>query len=378
MTFENNINTFIKNLKQFDHKVEYKDLMWKVIFPDKKLKFHYIHVTKYQDTHYIGLVDGNLCTLEVKPDKKVEVAPSFGVSRYDDGSDDPAAAWNDLISTAIRWLNTVKKDWIKANKQVHEGYPLNRRYGIVPNALIRASLPDIYRIDKVLGKTKIKKFVRLFEDAHFENEDNFIRKTMTANDYFDYCKIAYIAAQEKEGYVDKNLSGRQMYECYADGRDNGLLDIAGDSKKEFADWIDGKHPKKTSGGHPWEIKRGGNTTHIDLYVTRPRFRHEENFIVSLNGPSIGRLKETLDMFLALHEAEFPITIANAKGIYKRLLALDNIGIIPCFDSLHRANQRFHEHENVFDVLHYDDLGKYKRRIKPFITWEPMPILKPTM
>jgi len=32
--------------------------------------------------------------------------------------------------------------------------------------------------------------------------------------------------------------------------------------EEFADWIDGKHSQKTVGGHPWEIKRGGNTTHI--------------------------------------------------------------------------------------------------------------------
>jgi hypothetical protein len=32
--------------------------------------------------------------------------------------------------------------------------------------------------------------------------------------------------------------------------------------------------------------------------------------------------------------------------------------------------------DVFDVMHYDDLGRYKRRISPFITWEPLPILKP--
>ncbi len=46
------------------------------------------------------------------------------------------------------------------------------------------------------------------------------------------------------------------------------------------------------------------------------------------------------------------------------------------NTLHRANQHYDEHQGVYDVLHYDDLGKYKRGIQPFITWELLPILKP--
>jgi hypothetical protein len=41
-----------------------------------------------------------------------------------------------------------------------------------------------------------------------------------------------------------------MYERYADGRHEGLLDIDGDSAQAFADWIDGTHPKRGCGGHP--------------------------------------------------------------------------------------------------------------------------------
>ncbi|MBF5059720.1 hypothetical protein NEPTK9_001236 [Candidatus Neptunochlamydia vexilliferae] len=82
------------------------------------------------------------------------------------------------------------------------------------------------------------------------------------------------------------------------------------------------------------------------------------------------------MFLGIHQAGLPITISDAEGIYKRLLAQDNFGIVPCYGSLHRANQRFHEHEDVYDVLYFDDLGRYKRRIVPFIIWKPLPILRP--
>src|ERR1700730_9844770 len=126
-------------------------------------------------------------------------------------------------------------------------------------------------------------------------------------DFFNYCKIAYIASQEKDASIDKSLSGKELYKRYADGRDEGLLEIDGDSKQEFADWIDGKHAKKTSGGHPWEIKRGGNTTHIDLYVSRSRYR-DEGFTITVCGRSIGRLKEAICMFLGIQDKGLPITI----------------------------------------------------------------------
>lgn len=373
MSFEENVKAFIEKLKDFDYNKDGIDTIWKIIFPDTKGKFHYISVTRYQDVYYIYNVNGNLCTLEVEIEKGVKAAQSFSSSFHNDSSYCPEKGWDPLISFARIWLKITEKDWIKANKQILESYPLNCRYGIVRNSLIKELPLDFYQIDKELGKTKTKKFIDIVEKDYFHKDKNTIQESMTADDFFDYCKIAYLAGKRKEDYVDDNLSGRQMYERYADGRHEGLLEIAGDSKEEFADWIDHKHLKRTTGGHPWEIKRGGNTTHIDLYVTRPQYR-KEGFEVGLRGRSIGRLKETICMFLAIQKAGLPITIDDPSGIRKRLLGQDNVGIVPCFDSLHRANQRFKE--DVYDVIHYDDLGKYKRKILPFITWEPLPILKP--
>jgi len=202
-----------------------------------------------------------------------------------------------------------------------------------------------------------------------------IVKTMTANDFFDYCKIAYIAAAEKKGQVNKALSGKALYEIYADGRHEGLLDIDPTSESEFSDWIDGTHPKRDRGGHPWEIKRGGNTTLIGLRVTRPSWNSKENFKLELYGGASTRLVESIKMFLAIYKAGLPITISDAIGIRKRLLGQDNIGIVPNYVSLHRANQEFSEEEAIYDVLYFDDLGRYKRRIVPFIRWTALPILK---
>jgi hypothetical protein len=89
------------------------------------------------------------------------------------------------------------------------------------------------------------------------------------------------------------------------------------------------------------------------------------------------MTETIRMFLAIHEAKIPISIADPESVRKRLLAQEQIGIIPVYASLHRANQHFSQNKDVFDVMHYDDLGRFKRRITPFITWEPLPILKRT-
>jgi hypothetical protein len=110
-------------------------------------------------------------------------------------------------------------------------------------------------------------------------------------------------------------------------------------------------------------------------VFRPSCR-KEGFRIELCGAATTRLVETIRMFLAISDASLPIAIADPEGIRMRLLAQDNIGIVPCYETLHRAGQHFSRDQHVYDVLHYHDLGRTKRRMDPFITWEPLPLLKP--
>ncbi|HEU5281723.1 MAG TPA: hypothetical protein VFU82_07090 [Gammaproteobacteria bacterium] len=376
MNFEKNIYSFIAEIKNFSYTISYKDKNWDIIFLDQKNKFQRIYITHSYDDYYISDIDGGLCTLEVKQNYSVKVAQSFGARPFQDFSHDPATRWDALITSARHWLKKIEKDWIKVNKGICKTYPLNRRYGIVPHSIIQASLHDIYRIDHDLGKRGKKKFIQLVEDGYFLDEKNTIRREMSANDFFEYCKIAYIAAKRKEDHFDEDMMGRAMYQRFADGRHDGLLDIDPASSEEFAEWIDGAHAKKGLGGHPWEIKRGGNTTHIDLCVSRPQSDQRAGFIVTLKGHSIGRLKETISMFLAIHQSGLPITIDDPVGIRKRLLGEDNIGIVPFHCSLHRANQRYPDFQDVYDVLHFDDLGRYKTRVASFATWEPLPVFRP--
>src|SRR5690606_21714133 len=107
----------------------------------------------------------------------------------------PSPRWADLIASAIQWLTLVKKDWIKANRQAHKAYPLNRRKGIVPHAIVRALFDNIYRIDIELGKAKTKKFIRILESGYFYDDAKTMRDSISAADFFEYCKIAYTAGK---------------------------------------------------------------------------------------------------------------------------------------------------------------------------------------
>ncbi len=376
MKLKSSTFAFVKELSDFSYDLSSLDHVWNILFPDKGEKWNHLHVNKYEKTYYITHVGGS-GNLEVAPKKGVRAMDDMGASFYSlENHPHLAKPWEPIIESARKWLRVVRKDWIKANKRVQVEYPLRYRYGIAPNALIRASLHDVYHLDKELGKVRTSKLVRVIEKGFFYKAENTEVSSMTADDYFRYCRIAYMAGKRKKEKVDDSLSGREMYGRYADGRHEGLLDIDPASEQEFADWIDGNHPKRARGGHPWEIKRGGNTTHINLAVSRPSLYRKEGFKVELRGESIGRMVETMRMFLAIHEAGLPISIANPESVRKRLLAQDNIGIIPSYSMLHRANQHFNQDDDVFDVMHYDELSRFKRRITPFITWEPLPILKP--
>ena len=381
MTFQDCIDAFLQELSHFDYGLSSIDHIWNILFPYARDKWTHIHINRYRQVYFISqFTESNRDDrgLEVEPGKSVKPLDTMRTSSSRNLDDDSvlAAYWKPLIIAAHKWLRAVSRDWIKANKKVQLEYPLNRRYGIVQNSLVRNSLPDIYRLDRELGKMRSRKLVRLVEDGFFMRSENTERATMTAGDYFSYCKIAYPAAKRKGEKIDNTLSGREMYKLYADGRHEGLLDIDETSEQEFADWLDGRHPKRRRGGHPWEIKRGGNTTHINLTVRRPSYHQDKNFIVELQGDSMGRMVETMRMFLAIHKASLPISIRDPEGVRNRLLGQDSIGIVPNYTFLHRASQHFSKEQDDYDVLHYDDLGRYKRRITPFIRWDPLPILKP--
>ncbi|MCX6107057.1 MAG: hypothetical protein NTY08_14625 [Proteobacteria bacterium] len=370
------IASFVRELNRFECRLSVTDKIWDIVMPIDGGRWTCIAVQKYRDTYYLHGSDRKLATLEYTAGQDLRTADAAWSMSGAFDTETSMRRWKELIAHARKWLTRVTRDWMQANRLVEFEYPLSLRLGTVPGRIVRELVPDIYDIARELGARKTRQVIDLVESGQFLGGSATEVETMTANRYFEYCRIAYIAAARKEDKVDKTLSGRAMYERYADRRDEGLLAIDSDSETEFADWLDGRHPKRTQGGHPWEIKRGGNTTHIDLSVYRPRYSSDKGYIIELSGESFSRMVETLKMLLTIKAAGMPISIANPEGVRHRLVGSDQIGIVPEDEYLHRANQQFDKRDRVFDVMHLSDLGRKKRKILPFIRWQPLPVLMP--
>jgi hypothetical protein len=197
---------------------------------------------------------------------------------------------------------------------------------------------------------------------------------LTAARYFEYCKVAYLNSHLDLDEQTRQLSGIELYKLFADGRHEGLTEIEQDSVSEFTDWMEGKHPKKQPGGHPWEILRGGNTTHISLYVSKDRFGSDNQYEVKLRGNSIVRIAETLKIYLALMDHQLTVAIGEPEKVRKRLLGQDHIGIVPEYLSLHRAQNLFNGY--VDDVMHLYAFGGAQKEIGRLAAWRALPCLRP--
>ncbi|MEN0049503.1 MAG: hypothetical protein AAF806_20755 [Bacteroidota bacterium] len=378
MQLEQFVNHFIKTIQKFDYTLSGFDPLWKVSFKTAKDEWHYLQISRYRETFYVySILDEELGSLEVVLGKSILSKRSdfHSVARPIESDEESVEDWTKVMIAANQHLDSCAEDWVKVNKQIQEQCPLEYRYGTIASRLVRDSIPDSFRLDKAVGKSESKQFVQLVESGYFFNEQNHIAPSMTVAQYFEYCKIAYLAAASEEDHLDETSSGRAMYERFADNRHEGLLDIDPNSEQEFADWLDDKHPKRNRGGHPWEIKRGGSFTHVGLRVQRPRYSQKTDFKIELYGNSTNRLPETIKMFLAIHQAGLPINIVEPENIRKRLLGQDNFGIVPSYESLYRSNQHFSEEDNVFDTIYYEDLGDHKEHLTPFIRWESLPLLR---
>ena len=164
------------------------------------------------------------------------------------------------------------------------------------------------------------------------------------------------------GYTGTEKSEKEQYALHADGRDEGLSKLDGDSSEAFARWL----TERPRTGHPWEICRGGNSTHIDCIV----HRDEHGYYLVVAGLAETRTIETVRFFLALYRAGVPVCIRNAEELKARLTGAEPIGIVPEGVFPAYCHARF-PGEDIVDFMnlpreHQDELAEYCR-------WQPIPV-----
>ena len=209
-------------------------------------------------------------------------------------------------------------------------------------------------------------------------------KSFTANDFFRACVAGYRAC----GYDLSDLSPSEAYLRYADGRDEGLTGtghglnegpgIDFDSASAWDEWYNSPR----GGGHPWEVVRGGNSTHVELYVMHDgrnldfelrtgKISQEEHdkkmaaagYYFCIAGKH--RPEESIKFFVALREEGLPVYLHDADEILARYEGTDYIGIVR-----HRTIPKYcedmfpDEYGRVIDFMHfYSD----EKDLLPYVT-----------
>ena len=217
------------------------DPKWEIVYPVRsgKVRWGRCYACRYKNITSFGFSNG------------LQVGVYLGEDKFDFDFSHVLINYRSMLESAddvLDWLNVVEKDPAAANRRIALEYPPDYRMGIIPRSVAERYVPGL-SIGKALGKAKSKEFSDIFDSGYFDNNENAFCEDMTANKFFEYCRIAYIASEEKRDHLNKSLSAREMYDEYSDGRYGALLDIDPDSPKQFLDWLDGKIPCERHGGN---------------------------------------------------------------------------------------------------------------------------------
>ena len=273
-----------------------------------------------------------------------------------------------LIETII---HSVKYCLDKMEKEIYNDYvkdnlPFENRYGTIKRSDFWKVYPDAkedyFSNFSQSEIDELKYFLSLQENMQKDMKVKYraskligrISK-MTSGKFYYYCYLGYKA----NNYPNcETLTPKELYYENADGRDDGLKDIDENSFEEFDRWY---NDQTRFGGHPWEVCRGGNSTHVSLYV----MHDEYGYYFRVAGKSYNRSIETIKFFLALKKADIPVFLSDAKELLSRVLATDRIGIVPHFIMPFYCESCF-PNDTILDFIHLDVDNK---EILKYIDWQ---------
>ncbi len=352
----------VAQVEQLTPRHHYGDRIWDLYLPVRG-RWRAFWMKEYEGKYYLSGSD-----LETVSSDEEFRAHNQSFS-YNDNADKEAVLLKALPHALSKMVAQVRKDPIEYYRLMNRSVPPALRMGVIPKKIVQRLIPEYMRFDQELSKAEVKRMI----DFLLNRRGQQTSPSMTANLYFDYCKFAYLASVSSHKGLNRKSSGRELYLRWADGRTGGLEKIAPDSAGAFAKWYEGK---SWSGCHPWEIYRGGNSTHIDLSVFRDNPKAE--WRVMLSGFSSTRLVEVCRIVLALDKAGFRFELGDWESYLARLTATDWIGVVPECEPIKYAFQAFPDKWHVADCIHYswfkNEQGKSKlplRKVRSLVTWFPL-------
>jgi hypothetical protein len=194
-----------------------------------------------------------------------------------------------------------------------------------------------------VGEENVEKFAKYVSEADKHGLPKAKRfHEASASWYFHCCAIAYHATGATQVLPDDgaHMTDVELYNKFADGRDEGLTKIDLESPQALSNWYESRE----RGGHPWEILRGGNSTHISLYLQK--CESPASYVLILQGDSYSRSAEVIQIYNALRDAGEPVMLYHADRLLGRLDGTALIGIVPEGVAPVYCDGMFHNHTIV--------------------------------
>lgn len=280
----------------------------------------------------------------------------------------------DLIEFLLQQTKTVLveipketyNDWVKTQ------LPNRYRTGLIS----RKDYWDIYPDEREsfrrsFSEKEDEEFLRIIEIADVEAIPANRMQYVTARWFFEACQTCYLAAgyeprehwrftdTEEEHQRYNGTSAKEAYYMFADGMDDGLVNVPIDDAAAFEEWLEKEGQYYDfCGGHPWEIATSMSTeTSIHLYVGKNDRRDVEKtgYYLILSGSSMWRTAEVVKMYVALYRAGYPVRLMDAKTIVERLTERDYIGVVP--DDVHTWYRHTIEGTTAAESVHLGDRDK---------------------
>jgi hypothetical protein len=299
----------IEGFGNYEEYLEYGDIesyeefqsLWQAYYPEE-MKWYKLTFTTYKTEHYIHF--GGKPAFQIS----AESQSNYSVDNSE------LAKW--MIAAVDKVIEMLKSGTY--NQFVADNLSFRKQLGKIKRKDYWGIFPELRQ--DYFSAISPDEITELLDNISKQPKESPVARLpqMTAGFFFDCCKMGYTANDYKD---NTKLSSRDLYIKNADGRDDGLLELDEDSAEAFADWY---HHRKNRSGHPWEVCRGGNSTHISLYVNYD----DKGWYLTLAGSSYGRSVETIKFYLALVKQAIPIYLYESEGIALRLTEVDYIGIVP--------------------------------------------------
>ena len=360
------------------------DARWREEYPDDTYWYRLVIVESFNK-------DGSLSFRAIGLGNKTIISADMDRQDTPDHnlSDEAAVILCGLITQAVpESLEKLRKGTY--NQEVRERLPYWFRTGVIRRNILYERCPE-WGKDRYegLAPETVAEFRRLLESGVNDKQKIGRIQRFTANDFFRACAGGYRAL----GYDCGTLSPSELYLRYADRRDEGLTGtgyglnegpgIDFDDPEAWDKWYFGKR----GGGHPWEVIRGGNSTHVDLCVCHDGHELEvelkldriteaeyneriksAGYYFTISGKH--RPLEAVTFYVAMSAAGLPVILYDAEEILARFDGSGYVGIVP-----HHIIPKYCEgmfpssYGRVIDFMHVDD--EDMEVLRDAIEWLPV-------